>query len=147
MRSTTKMKAKTRYTRSKPVEEDAPPLTINEITTSQLSNLYQDTFVYKGITFASAENAINAIRFYREGNNGSESSILLELVKRIAMTKPMRSRDIANATRKSYERPDWEYKGSGNTIEKYSIRDRFMMEILLTKFSTNAEPLLATEDR
>lgn len=111
---------------------------------SPLSNLYECSFKLRDIEWRSAENAYQGLRFYWESSNHETTTLLMDLVKKISIIQPLKAREIGDK-HSSFERKDWLQKGT----DRFSVRDRFMMEILVAKFSSNEliDILLSTGDK
>jgi ribA/ribD-fused uncharacterized protein len=108
------------------------------------SNFAPCNFVYRDVTWKSSEAAFQAMKFYYEGKTNGE-----ELFRRVKQIVEAEDAFLANKIGNeaaSLIRPDW--NDSNDSI--FSVKERFMFEILLAKFAPGTEAsrdLLSTGDR
>jgi predicted NAD-dependent protein-ADP-ribosyltransferase YbiA (DUF1768 family) len=111
---------------------------------SGLSNLSEGTFEHRGIVWRSAENALQGLSFLWECSNPEKTNQRLKLVRQIASVSPIEARNISEKFL-GLRRKDWVAKSD----EKYTVRDRYLLEILIAKFKQYEELqqlLTSTED-
>jgi N-glycosidase YbiA len=111
------------------------------------SNFAPISFPYREIMWSSSEQAFQFMKFYYEKDGEDEMNRRLhEHCTLIANTQsPAKCKELGKS-RDVPIRSDWDQTGN----DKFSIKDRFMFEILLAKFGYDREArdlLLSTGDK
>lgn len=107
---------------------------IHEISTGKyeaFSNLYSHPVIFKGITWNSAENAYQGMRFYWSSTDESTNDAITNVLRALVSVSAKNAREIGNLNTR-LERADWNQRGNG----AFSVGERFLFEILIVKFSS-----------
>jgi N-glycosidase YbiA len=111
------------------------------------SNFAPITFLYRDITWSSSEQAFQCMKFYyeKEGDSETNKKLYEYCVLIVNTSSPAKCKELG-MTKDLPIRNDWDQIENGI----FSVKDRFMFEIVLAKFGYNREArdlLLSTEDK
>lgn len=106
-------------------------------------------FEYRGILFRTAQAGYEAMKFFYEHEDPVISQALYKRVWEISEAVNLSDVRRLGGDRELPIRPDWNARGAASDESMYSVRDRFMYDILTMKFASGtsaAADLLATGD-